>query len=196
MGLPFVCARFVRCIVAALAMAGSAASALAAAEDAQTQIAVSRAGETFVVDARLFAPVPAREAWAVLVDFDRMASFVPNLVESRVASRSDNQLLVMQKGVARFGVLRYPFESVREVELTPFDTVRSHNVGGNVTKVDSVTRLEPADGGTVIRYHVELVPGFWFPGAVGEAFIRHEIREQFEAIVREMVRRQRAASGA
>jgi len=36
---------------------------------------------------------------------------------------------------------------------------------------------------------VEVIPGFWFPGFIGEAFLRDEINEQFEAIVREMLSR-------
>lgn len=173
----------------ALATVASGAGA-----DTDVQIEVARKGDLFTVHAFLFAPVPPRDAWAVLTDFDRMAAFVPNLSESRVTNRAGERLTIAQKGVARFGVLSYPFESVREVELFPFEAVRSRNVGGNVSRVDSTTRLVAFERGTRISYYVEVVPGFWFPGVIGEAFLKHEIREQFEAIVKEMVRRQQGGA--
>lgn len=166
---------------------------VASAEE-EIRIEISRKGELFVVHAFLFAPVPPRDAWVVLTDFENMTAFVPNLSESRVMNRSGDRLTVAQKGVARFGVLAYPFESVREVELFPFEAVRSRNVGGNVSRVDSTTRLVAFERGTRISYYVEVEPGFWFPGFVGEAFLKHEIREQFEAIVREMVRRRQVGA--
>lgn len=152
-------------------------------------IDVARSGETFIVHALLFAPVSRREAWAVLTDFDRMTGFVPNLTESRVVERAGNRLTVAQKGVARFGALEFPFDSVREVDLDPEESVRSRNIRGSVRKLESVTRLAEAGGGTQVSYRVEAILDWWFSNAVGEAFLRHEIREQFDAIVKEMRRR-------
>jgi hypothetical protein len=63
-----------------------------------------------------------------------------------------------------------------------------------VSRVDSTTRLVAFERGTRISYYVEVVPGFWFPGVIGEAFLKHEIREQFDAIVKEMVRRQQGGA--
>lgn len=181
---------------ALLALIGWALAGLAADAAPEMVIEVAHDGETYVVNALLFAPVPIREAWAALTDFDRMSSFVPNLSESRITSRSGNQLVVEQKGVARFGVLSFAFESVREVELRPYDMVLSRNIRGNMRKLESLTRLAQADGGTRISYQVEAIPGAWFPGFVGKVFLKHEIREQFEAIVREMVRRHDGGAGA
>ena len=173
------------------------AGILAAAEATpEMVIDVVRNGDAFIVDALLFAPVPRRDAWAVLTDFDGMSGFVPNLSASATTSREGNRVVIAQKGVARFGPLRFPFESVREVELQPYDVVHSHNIRGNMRQLDSVTRLGDAEGGTRISYHVRAVPGFWFPGYMGEVLLRHEVREQFEAIIKEMLRRQRGGAAA
>lgn len=173
------------------------AGSVGVAEAAQEMVIdVARSGEAFVVDALMFVPVPRRDAWAVLTDFDGMSGFVPTLSESATTRRSGNRLVIAQKGVARFGPLRFPFESVREVELHPYDTVRSRNIRGNMRQLDSVTRLGDADGGTRISYHVQAIPGFWFPGVMGETILRHEVREQFEAIVKEMLRRKDRGSAA
>jgi ribosome-associated toxin RatA of RatAB toxin-antitoxin module len=176
-------------VCALLALVLPAVLVWAASPDLEMLVKVTRRGDTFLVDALLFAPVSPREAWAVLTDFDHMSAFVPNLSESRVTSRSDDELVVAQKGVARFGVLSFPFESVREVELHPYDSIRSQNIRGNLARLVSVTRLTGAEGGTRIDYQVEVLPAFWVPGFVGEFLIKHEITEQFEAIVKEMLRR-------
>lgn len=181
-------------IIAVLALVMPALVGWTAEPAPEMLIEVTRSGGTFLVNAMLFAPVPPREAWAVLTDFDRMSAFVPNLSESRVISRSGDQLVVAQKGVARFGVLSFPFESVREVELHPYDSIRSHNIRGNISRLDSVTRLSEADGGTRISYRVEVIPGFWFPGFIGEVFLKDEIAEQFDAIAKEMLRRRGRSS--
>jgi hypothetical protein len=173
------------------------AGSVGAAEAAQEMVIdVARSGEAFVVDALLFVPVPRRDAWAVLTDFDRISGFVPNLSESATTRPSGNRLVIAQKGVARFGPLSFPCESVREVELHSYDTVRSRNARGNMRQLDSVAWLGDAGGGTRIGYHVQAIPGFWFPGVIGEAFLRHEVREQFEAIVKEMLRRKGGSSTA
>ncbi|MCX7893825.1 MAG: SRPBCC family protein [Burkholderiales bacterium] len=179
---------------AAAALALAAALAAPAVAEPGMRVEIARSGDAFMVDAHLVAPVPPREAWAVLTDFEHMSAFVPNLVESRVAGRSASRLTVAQKGVARFGVVSFPFESVREVDLVPHESVRSRTVGGTAGRVESFTRLAAAGAGTRIHYHLEVVPGFWFPGFVGEALLEQEVREQFEAIVQEMLRRQRAAA--
>jgi ribosome-associated toxin RatA of RatAB toxin-antitoxin module len=177
-------------VLAALWLGWLACAAGAAEPSAEMAIEVARSGETFIVNALLFAPVTRREAWAVLTDFDHMTSYVPNLAESRVLERSGNRLTVAQNGVARFGKLDFPFESVREVELTPEESVRSRNIRGTVRKLESVTQLSEAEGGTRISYRVEMILDWWFSNPVGEAFLEHEIHEQFDAIVKEMRRRQ------
>ncbi|HSD59802.1 MAG TPA: SRPBCC family protein [Burkholderiales bacterium] len=180
---------------AALALAALAFVVVAAEPATGIEIDIARNGDTFIVDALLFAPVTRREAWAVLTDFDRMGGFVPNLSESRVLRRAGDQLTVAQKGVARYGILSFPFDSVREVELQPYQSIRSRTIGGNILRLDSLTRFADADGGTRISYRVEVIPGSWFPGFITEVFLRDEITEQFEAIVREMLSRRGRPGG-
>ena len=157
---------------------------------------VEAAGEDtpYVVEAELLVAVPLEVVWAVLTDFDSMANFVPNLTESRVASRAGDRLAVRQKGVARFGPFRFAFDTAREIELQPYTTVRSRQLTGNLRKVESTTQFTHNDGGTRVRYRVEVVPGFWLPGFIGRRLIEHEVREQFAAIVREITRRQSGAT--
>ena len=177
--------RFLTLTLNALLVA--ATPALAAAVD--TQVAVSRRGDVFLVDAVLVAPVTGREAWNVLTDFDAMSAFVPNLDTSRVTARNGERLRVEQTGVARWGPLAHAFSMVREVELEPMQLVRSRSLSESPMQVRSQTRFASVAGGTEIRHHVEISLDTWMPAALIEPFLRHEVREQFDAVVAEMLRR-------
>ena len=152
-------------------------------------VRIQRVGDRFLVDLEFVAPVPLALAWAVLTDFAHMRDFVPNLTSSEVVERNENLLRVVQKGVARYGPFAARFESTREILLFAPTEIRSHNVGGTVKQMDSVMQLQSEGSGTRLRYRAEVAPGVWFPPLVGPALVRHEVAEQFSAIVREMVRR-------
>ncbi len=167
------------------------ATAPALAARTRVFVEVSRDGDTFRIDAALFAPVPLDLAWEVLTDFERMEQFVPNVRDSRILSRQGDRLTILQRGVARFGPLAFPFESERIVEISRPSEIRSSQVKGNMRRLESFTRFAATDGGTRLSYRVEVEPGAFFPAALTERFLIHEIEEQFEAIVAEMIRRER-----
>lgn len=177
-------------LAALLAPAQAAMSADGAPVVSDNDVRVQRSGGSFTVDTSLFTPVPPALAWAVLTDFDHMGSFVPNLVSSQVLERSDAQLKVSQKGVARYGFFSANFESIREISLSPQREIRAHNVGGNVKSMESVMQLQAEGSGTRLHYHAEVIPGFWFPPLIGPSLVRHETAEQFSAMLQEMLRRQ------
>lgn len=171
-----------------------AAAAPSHAEGSHADVRLSQQGRTFVIDATLEAPVAPALAWEVLTDFERMEQFVPNLADSRIIAREGNRLTILQHGVARFGPFSLRFESEREVTLVPPASIRSTQIRGTMAKLDSLTTFAASPGGTRLDYHVEVIPGALYPDAITRRFLQHEIAEQFEAIVREMVRR-RAAPG-
>lgn len=170
----------------ALMAAGAAASAV------ETQVRVSRDHELVLIDAVLLAPVTPLEAWAVLTDFDAMARYVPDLEESRVSLRLGNRLRVEQRGVARWGPFARPFTMVREVELTPVERVESRSIGGTLQRVRTSTQLVQVAGGTEVRHHLEFVFNVWMPDLLADAFLRYKVREQFDAVVEEMLLRRAA----
>jgi hypothetical protein len=184
--------RFPR-FVARLALASMALALPAFAyERVPTVVEVQREGDTFRVDATLFAPVGQEVAWDVLTDFDRMAKFVPNLQTSRVVSRDGNRVVIHQRGVARFGPLAFGFSSERLIEMTPRFEIRSIQLRGNMRRLESLTRFSAEEGGTHLVYRVEVEPGALYPAALTERFLRDEVAEQFDAIVQEMLRRDAA----
>ena len=111
----------------------------AAAQD--IAVRVERRGETVVVDVEAHVAAPLTEAWAVFTDYENMAGFISNLTASKVLSRTEHSLEVMQSGRTQVGFLSFGFEAVRAVELVPMREIRSSLVSGDFKAYDSITSL-------------------------------------------------------
>jgi len=168
-----------------LALGGGAASAA----DPSVNVAVRQDGEVFIIDATVDAPVPLDIAWGVLTDFDHMASIVGNLTSSKVSSRDGNTWIVNQEGVAKFGLLSFSFVSERQIRLEPMKRILAKNLSGTVKRMESEANIAAVEQGVQIRYRAETVPDSVLARMFGASFIRHEVREQFLAMSREMLRR-------
>ncbi len=126
----------------------------------------------------------------VLTDFEHMADFVPNLIASRVVSRSGNVYRIHQQGNAVFGPFSFPFESERRIEWFPEGRLVAQALSGSTKYMRSELRYQGGAGGTRIDYRMEVIPDRWIPSGMGVNLMRHELAEQFSALAREIARRQ------
>lgn len=136
--------------------------------------------------------VPPAVALAVLTDFERMPEFVPNLKSSRVLAREGPRWRIAQEGEVRFGFFRLSFDSVRQIELTQDGRLLSRTLSSSAGNSSSEMRVLAAPGGARLEYRLEVTPVNWIPSGLGQAMMRHELAEQFNAIGREMLRRRPA----
>jgi Polyketide cyclase / dehydrase and lipid transport len=179
------------CLRGGIALVFFAIAAEASAQSPVRSIDVAYDGETYVVKADMFAPVAPTIAWDVLTDFAHMAGWVPNLRESNVVKQDGPQLTIEQRGNAKFGALSIPYTSVREIAMNPQTTIRSTQVKGSMRKQQSLMTLSADGDGTKLLYQLELVPSFLASGVLSKDFLKHEIEEQFTAIVGEMIKRKK-----
>ena len=163
----------------------------AAAQSPVRSIEVAYDRETYVVKARMFAPVPQAIAWDVLTDFTHMAGWVPNVVESTIVKPGDREMTIEQRGNAKFGALSFAYTSQREVVLNPQTTILSTQVKGSMKRQKSLMTLSAEGDGTRMQYELEIVPSFPASTVLSPDFLKHEIEEQFTAIVGEMVKRKK-----
>jgi hypothetical protein len=166
-----------------------ASRAGAVTETPVRSIDIVQDADRYVADVVMFAPVTASVAWEVLTDFDHMSAWVPNLRESKVVAREAETLTVEQQGVAAFGIARLPYTSVRQLQLDPQRTLRSIQIKGSMRRLESLMRLAPDGNGTQLTYHLEMVPSGLAAAVLSKDLLRHELTEQFSAIIEEMVRR-------
>ena len=154
-------------------------------------IDISEEGGGYVADVVMFAPVPVGVAWAVLTDFDHMASWVPNLRDSKVVATESNIVTIEQRGTAKFGIASFPYVSVRQMTLDPQRTVRAKQIKGSMKRLESLMTLTSEDNGTRLTYRLQMVPSALASAVLSKDMLEHELTEQFTAIIEEMTRRNR-----
>lgn len=177
------------CLVALIPFCSSSRAADANLPGADPVVTVHRSGDNLSVDMNVVAPVPVAIAWAVLTDFESMARFIPNLSASSALSEGPNLVRVTQKGTAVWGPLSFDFESVRRVALQPMSRIETTALSGKISKMTSVSELRATDKGVHIHYHANAQIDFWLPPLLGTSAMQHETREQFTAMIAEMLRR-------
>jgi len=182
---------FPACLRGATTLAFCVIAASASAQSPVRSIDVNYDGETYVLKAVMFAPVGQAIAWDVLTDFAHMAGWVPNVRESNVVKQEGQQATIEQRGHAKFGLLSIPYTSVREIVMNPQTTIRSTQVKGSMRRLQSLMTLSADGDGTTMQYQLEMVPSLIASGALSKDFLKHEIEEQFTAIVGEMIKRKK-----
>lgn len=158
-------------------------------QDKDIEVDVSVNDGTVIIDSKFRVAATPQEAWTVLTDFEHMADFISNLESSKVLGRSGNKVQIEQKGKAVHGLLSFSFETVRELQLTPFEKIQSRVLSGNLKKFDGVTRLSADAAGAWIVSHAESIPDAWIPPIIGPSFIEGEVREQIQEMHNEIMRR-------
>jgi hypothetical protein len=179
--------------LAALALGALPATGLQAAGslavDQDIQVHVKKDGAEIAVDVDVPVNASLAVAWEVLTDYDHMTEFITNLQSSNVQARDGQTLQVYQKGKAERGLLSITFENVREVQLIPYQEIRSRLISGDLKASQFTTRV--VDDGTLI--HIinsgRYTPKIWVPPIIGPALIEAETRKQFGEIRGEILRR-------
>ena len=182
-------ASFLLFVWSVLFTAGPLADSL---EGKDIEVQVNMAGENIIIDLNFAVQATRQEVWDVLIDFENMADFVSNLKESKVVSVSKDKFTIFQRGAATYGPVSFPFESTREVRLIPHRKIGTHLISGNMRKLEGITHLIDDGRQTRVIHRTDAIPKVWIPAAVGKIFIEHEMREQFNEMRNEIIRRKRA----
>jgi Polyketide cyclase / dehydrase and lipid transport len=164
----------------------------AAAQSAVTGVEVRQTQDGYAVDLVMCLAVPRELAFEVLVDFEHMASWVPNVRESRVLEREANRATIEYEGVVRYGILAIPFTTVRRIEFAAPAWIRATQISGSMKRHESRIELAVRGAQTCLDYHVEMVPGTLAAMVLNSRRVELELREHFDAIAAEMLRRNAA----
>jgi hypothetical protein len=182
-----------RLVLVALTLFALFSAPAQANPDRAIDVEVRMQGKEVFVDVRFHVPATPQQAWAVMTDYDHATQFISKLEKSEILSRTSDSLLVSQKGTMGWGPFSVPLETVMEVRLTPYETVRGHLVSGNMKKNESTTRLIADAAGTSVVYHLESIPEVWIPPLIGRAMVEMETRARFRQLVEEILRRKALA---
>ena len=156
------------------------------------QVDVRHEGKTVLIDVRMAVTASPRQVWQVLTDYNHMASFFPGINSSKAIQQAPDRIRVEQTGVVNFGLLRFPFESVRDVELHPYQEIHSLAVRGTISSGFAHTRLIEHGNATIVEYRSESVPEVQLPFGLGLNTVATRTREQFAHLREEIYRRMKA----
>ena len=194
-------------VALSIALAGLLGSAPSSVAQPLPTVTVERDGDTFFVRARASVAVDPRVAWDTITDYEHMRDFLPNIERSSVIARSGTRMTVEHVGQfplfffdipvrVRLGIVQQPFERIvarsepGEVGGEP-QTLRSF-MGSYDLAVITIERR----AGVRFEYESRFELAEPLPPIVGDLFgtamVTKTVRLQFEAMVREMVRRQGA----
>ncbi len=152
-------------------------------------------GDFVSVSANADLSVEAATAWSVLTDYDHFAEFIPDIVSSRIVSRSHDGMTVEYRGQFGFLFFRQPMHLVLHVVLDPPRRIVARSVSGDLR--DLTASYEISEGAQALRlaYTARFVPAISLPPFIGLAVVRHQMQKQFAAMVKEIVRRGALAAG-
>jgi hypothetical protein len=181
-------------LLLSLFVIAASVSASDAVPEGDITVHATKDGAAMLVD--VDCPVVASRsiAWEVLTDYDNMSRFISNVEYSHIQQRAGNLLTVRQAGKARHGILSIGFDNIREVELRPFDEIRSRLTGGDLRGSIFTTRLIGRNGELHIVNTGRYTASIWVPPIIGPALIESETRKQFGEMRAEILRRQAQAA--
>jgi hypothetical protein len=166
-----------------------------ASNDSDIDVKVAKDGQLVEVDVMLRVHASRTDTWRVLTDYNDMVRFASSLTSSAIVRRDGNELEVAQKGNVRFGLLSFPFESTRRIELEPYHEIRSYLIAGDMKTSRFTTRIIDEGGSTRIEQHGEIVADLWVPPWIGPAIIAARTRKQWQEVREEILRRKTSAAG-
>ncbi len=166
---------------------------------------MTRTGETYRVRASAQLAADQRLVWETLTDYERLREFVPGVTRARVLTRAGNQLSIEQVGVFSVFFFDLPVKLRLAVEHTPYTTVLARLAAGSMDANESTlrsfsgrytltpVRLPPLRS-VRLDYDAQFELAAPLPPLIGSLFavsaVRQTMREQFEAMLREIERRQ------
>jgi ribosome-associated toxin RatA of RatAB toxin-antitoxin module len=174
-------------LVLALALAETAHAA-----PGEIVVEAARDGDAYVISARSDLVADAAVAWRVLTDYDRYATFVPDLYSSRTVSRGPDGAVVEQRGELRFLFVRFPLEVKYAIREQPPRVVESRATSGSFREMSGRYELTPNGSALRVEYAGRLVPDFIMPPLIGTIAVRMTVERQFTAMIEE-IERQSAA---
>jgi ribosome-associated toxin RatA of RatAB toxin-antitoxin module len=160
-----------------------------ATPDGAPQVAVNESGGVYQVAATFsVAELPAL-AVAVLMDFERIPAFMPDMKTSTVLERTDAATVVEQEAVARFMMFSKRVHLVLRVSERD-GTIRFRDqCGESFSRYEGLWKVSAVDGRTAIEYQLAAKPKFDVPAFVLKRLMQRDATQMIERLQGEIARR-------
>lgn len=148
------------------------------------------------IEAATWVAADTATLWETLTDYDRLASFVPDLRASRLVSAPGQPKLVEQRADAGLFAFVMPDHVVLAMEERPRGSIRFHAVAGNVAAMRGEWVIGDDGERVKLTYRAHVVPLLPPPPLLSDNLVEAEIRQRLGAVVREAERRMQMRTAA
>lgn len=169
--------------------------AISARSDEGIKFEAQWEGEFVAVSATADLQAEAATVWSVLTDYDHFAEFIPDMVSSRIVSRSRDRMTVEYWGEFGFLFFRQPMHLVLDVVLEPPRRILARSVSGDLRDLTSIYEISELPQALRLAFNARFLPAISLPPFIGLAIVRHQMERQFAAMVKEIIRRGALAGG-
>jgi len=145
------------------------------------------------VEASQVLQTDARTLWDTLTDYNRLATFIPDMVSSRLISAPGAPKRLEQIADAGLFAFVIPDQVVLALEETPNSLIRFRAVTGKLVSMTGEWRIVGDKAPVTLLYRAHIVPLSPIPPLGSGYFVEDEVRARFEAVGREAERRAREA---
>lgn len=180
--------RFARLVAATAAMMVLGGAGLSGASG-QPQIDVRERHGVYQVAARFVVPRPAPVAVTVLTDYDRIATFMPNLTKSQVLSESGDTVVVEQEAVAKLMMFSRRIHLLLEVHQEGSQIRFRDRSGRSFRAYEGQWRVTPDGETAVIDYELAADPAFAVPRFVLKRMLERDAKQMIEHLRAEIASR-------
>ncbi|HSN18967.1 MAG TPA: SRPBCC family protein [Gammaproteobacteria bacterium] len=143
---------------------------------------VSRADDTYQIQALVYLAAPPQAVFAVLTDYDHFTRISGSIVQShRVRQLDANDALVYTD--TRFCALffcRHVKEMQKVTQTPPGDIVSTvlPEQSDNVKSGSASLHMQAEGEGTLLHWRIRLQPGFWVPPLLGPYLVERSLRTE------------------
>ena len=143
------------------------------------------------VEATQVLQTDARTLWDTITDYNRLATFIPDMISSRVISAPGAPKRVEQIADAGMFAFIMPDQVVLALEETPYSLIRFRAVSGKLVSMTGEWQIVGDKAPVTLAYRAHIVPMSPIPPLGSGYFVEDEVRARFEAVGREAERRVR-----
>ncbi|HIK21002.1 MAG TPA: cyclase [Synechococcus sp. M44_DOE_062] len=153
-------------------------------EPSDIQIEVVDLGERCrKLQGSVWIPAERQRVWQVLTDYDHLAEFVPNLVESRVIGRENGCTLVRQVGSQKVLFAQFSAAVVLAIEEIFPQQLRFQKTEGDFLIFEGFWDLaDVSTHQTLLTYHLQVKPPRRMPVGLVERRICRDLALNLQAI--------------
>ncbi|WP_017325773.1 SRPBCC family protein [Synechococcus sp. PCC 7336] len=128
--------------------------------------------------------------WDVLIDYEGLADFIPNLAESCVVGEEDGCVLLRQVGVQKLSVLKFSAAVTLKMDPSPIERIDFSMTEGDLLEFAGSWQLAAIDdSGTKLSYCVTILPPRKMPVQIVQRRLRKDLSANLLAIQAEVEKR-------